>query len=522
MAQLKCIYFRSIVVSPRFLCEPDSVERLLLNEFIHQIFTVDTSNPGQEKAVTNLVNKLFERTLTTHDSESLSLEFIDVYEELKLKTKFYNDKSLIIQRRSVQAEIGQAISSGVRLWTQHKITELCSVKRLPEFIKSFIQNHWSRALQLEKLKKRLDSELLTLTVAKQIIVSTQPIHSFAELENFQKLRENLYRQLEEKAEEMSIDSSQLKIFLSQLKQFHKHLHSLAKQEVNKGINCDVIRLMPTNIINPNSRPESDSEDTLESNVSTWAESIYHKLEKSFSNQPYSDDQQSSPLMNKTKLVSGDWYFIRSSEQENVCQICRYSSYIKENNSFFFVNSMGSKQLSIPYGDLNTIVKRNHLILFSGETMVNRALNFSAIKFIENLKQSLAKEQIIKQEIQQQEEAIKRQKALTARIEKLKVQEREIAVKQTMEQLQKVNSGSWFNLTIDGSPLRRKLVAKKLASQTYVMVDRSGKLINEYSLRELAELYLDGSLIVTLENDLNNQSITSLLSMRRKQTPSMAN
>ena len=253
----------------------------------------------------------------------------------------------------------------------------------------------------------------------------------------------------------------------------------------------------------------------ELSISEWVAFSFDELEK---DELSNNSSESAALSSKEKNKNADrqilelakpgrWFII---DKDNTKVNCKLSAYLEHNQCYLFVDNEGRKVEQIKEELLLELLAENKVILIENESILERAYHQLVDEAMaEHVKKLKVEREKLREEIERQQRERAEQKAREIAAEEFR-QQREKEIEEVKPKLASLTVGSWVEMELNDKKVKCRLAAKIKKQGKYIFADRYGVKIKELTLEELAAMYVDKQIDLTVENDIFNQALSSLI------------
>ena len=515
---LKPFFLKMALLDFQILFESQHSGRMLLNELLR--FSATWS--GQAATFAH-IQKLLHQTISKGlevESRTQSLSLLNAStEKLTHYIKEINRKAEIFEKRLKQNEQGKAKIAIAQQWAKEQISTYTLVKNLPEFVRSMLSEAWQHVVFLERLKDEQSNK--ALETAQELIVSVQPIESIAVFEKFVDLQPALIEKLKAELEKSPYSFKQSQAFIETLEALHEDIILKAKQLIEEGPKEEIIRLKPTAPFAQKQEEELasskdfDKPKTEDLSISEWVTMSFDELGKG-ELKAHSDDSEKLSSREKNQNADrqilelakpGRWFIIY---KDNTKINCKLSAYLEHSKSYLFVDNEGRKVEQLEENQLLELLESNEIKLIENESILERAYHQLVDEAMAaHVKKLKVEREKLRQEIEKQQRERAEEKARRIAEEEFRKQ-REKDIEEVKPKFASLTVGSWVEMELDSKKVKCRLAAKISKQDKYIFADRYGVKIKELFLDELAAMYVDKQIDLTVENDIFNQALSSLI------------
>ncbi|MCW8876688.1 MAG: DUF1631 domain-containing protein [Kangiellaceae bacterium] len=515
---LKPFFLKMALLDFQILFENRHSGRILLNELL-RFSSTWSGQAGTFAHIQKLLHQTISNGLEVENrTQSLSLLNAST-EKLTNYIKEINRKAEIFEKRLKQNEQGKAKIAIAQQWASEQMSTYILVKNLPEFVVSMLSQAWQHVVFLEYLKQ--DETNKALEIAKELIVSVQPIESIAVFEKFVELQPTLIEKLKAELEKSPYSFKQSQAFIEALEALHEDIILRAKQIIEEGPKEEIIRLKPTAPFAQKKEEELvsskdvDKPEVEELSVSEWVNLSFEELEK---DELSVNSDNSATLSSKEKnqyadrqildlAKPGRWFIIYKN---NAKINCKLSAYLEHNKSYLFVDNEGKKVEQFEEEQLLELLEKNKVKLIENESILERAYHQLVDEAMaEHVNKLKVEREKLREEIEKQQQQRAEEKARKIAEDEFRKQ-REKEIEQVKPKFSNLTVGSWLEMELDDKKVRCRLAAKIRKQDKYIFADRYGVKIKELTLEQLAAMYVDKQIDLTVENDIFNQALSSLI------------
>jgi len=376
--------------------------RVLLNELAHAGLSWDktdkTAVPMFEK-ISSVAEKIIQDFT---DDTSIFNEQLEEFLEFK---KHHQQRAIIFEKRTKEAEKGKAKAESARSEVNRTLSKVCHKRHIPEPVKKLLKSVWSHAMLLERLKSNEDGWNRRVKVAKLLVWSVQPIETAQELEKLISKIPLLVKSLREGAELISFSQLESSHLFEELESCHRGIIDKAKKKINQPTREEILRLPVINRkeldnvqTSSNSQIENtDSESGSEADQSSIvSESIVIEepiviedigfsrvetgelLEKKVI-EPVEIDQ--STYQTVEQLRAGSWVELKI---DSVFKRCKLAARIESSGKYIFVNRSGLKMAEFLTDELCQFLQLGNMKILDDDALFDRALE-SVISNLRSMK-----------------------------------------------------------------------------------------------------------------------------------------
>lgn len=383
LGRLQIPMLKVALVDKTFFSNRNHSSRLLLNEMAYAGIGWDPERRGRD-GLQGKIEEIVQRVLSEFDQD-VGL-FTALLEEFRSYVEEERRRSVIIERRTKEAEEGKALSDSAKTNVDRVLGRIIGTKPLADVVTRLLNNVWSKVLFLEHIRSGPESEAyLDAVKVAETLVDSVTIKTLAERTKLPSMIPGIVRKLRKGFESISYGAIESTTLLQELESLHLHLmrapvtpeplvESLLDDMVDEPSSSTMLNTVPTETdLLADQLPEASAEDEAllaAFDIDPASHDEQELDEIVLSSEPAQEANLDGYFEQVDSLPIGSWIEIRETGK---AQRCKLAARIPTVGKLIFVNRSGVKVAEYTRPGLAVALRRESVRLLDDAALFDRAL-----------------------------------------------------------------------------------------------------------------------------------------------------
>ena len=550
--RLRVPFLILIAEKPKLLLDKNNFAKQFINDLLNVGLLWQENDARSQQILQQVAQTVAQLLNCCKDATNFVTSFNKTATQFNHFASSVVKRAEIFEKRVKEAENGQAKAQAAKILTSQALDEIMSKQGTPDFVSHMLSKAWQHVIFLEFLKSGEAKKNQSLFLAKALLSSCQPIHTFEETEKFLELQPHLIDSIRTGLEKSSYTFAETGAFIEELDNFHTQILNDVKIKLEKGPKEEILRLKPVENPFDNSAPSepANNREEIHTDIESltqneWVEHIYGKLESQIPDSNITEDPDETRREKDQKaseklfrlLQPGRWLNILNKGKTLRCKL---ALYVEASDKYVFVNGAGTKVAELTRDEITSAYQNQEVEVLQNTPLFERTFKSVLNELFEQHQQKVGtqanderkesetveaspakvnsnepahKTEDSGSELESKEETVNTKSNLTSNDSNSK-EETHSTLKFDLSQLSNMAVGSWVEIKIGYKMKKCRLAARVASTGKLIFTDRSGIKVKECLDTELVNLYQAGDLKIDEEHTLFDKAFSSVISNMR--------